>query len=227
VETFENGNLISGYVHRPAGEDSISIAKIGLNMYLKMLIRDNFVHADLHPGNILVQQAQSGSWLGWWHQKLGLGPYTNLVLLDAGMVTQLSRQDQQGVVGFFQALTELDGTKVAENMLSLSHQPYCQGRQAFILSMKNLFDSIDRETVRNHTADVMREMLERVRLHGVTLNGSVSALVATTLVLEGWSTKLDPDLRIIEQMREVLPGCKQQHSKALDRIMVLGSIDEL
>ena len=93
--------------------------------------------------------------------------------------------------------------------------------------MEVLFDSIDRETVRNHTADVMRDMLENVRKHGVTLKGSVSALVATTLVLEGWSTKLDPDLRIIEHMREVLPNSRQQRRSALDRITVLGSINEL
>jgi len=151
-----------------------------------------------------------------------------LVLLDAGMVTELSKDDQKGVVGFFQALTELNGVLAAECMLSLSHQPYCKGRDSFISSMKNLFDGLDRDAVREHTAEVMQAMLERVREHEVTLKGSVSSLVATTLVLEGWSTKLDPDLRIIEQMREALPiGQELRRSRVLRDIAMLGAPDEL
>ncbi|KND03540.1 atypical/ABC1/ABC1-C protein kinase [Spizellomyces punctatus DAOM BR117] len=39
------------YGHTPFDHD---LAKIGLDSFLKMLVLDNFVHADLHPGNIFV-----------------------------------------------------------------------------------------------------------------------------------------------------------------------------
>ena len=55
VETFEEGRLISTYVDKPTNKYSIQLANIGLSGYLQMLLKDNFVHADLHPGNILVR----------------------------------------------------------------------------------------------------------------------------------------------------------------------------
>ena len=42
----------------PALEVRSDIADIGLHMYLKMMLVDNFVHGDLHPGNILVRPAR-------------------------------------------------------------------------------------------------------------------------------------------------------------------------
>ena len=39
----------------------------------------------------------------------------------------------------------------------------------------------------------------------VSLKGVVSTVVVTTLVLEGWSSKLNPDIRILEKLQELLP----------------------
>lgn len=35
----------------------LQIAAVGVDTYLKMLLTDNFVHTDLHPGNILARMA--------------------------------------------------------------------------------------------------------------------------------------------------------------------------
>jgi aarF domain-containing kinase len=35
----------------------MQIAAVGVDTYLKMLLTDNFVHTDLHPGNILARMA--------------------------------------------------------------------------------------------------------------------------------------------------------------------------
>lgn len=54
VESFEEGCSISAYVKNP-GRHTRPLADLGMNCYLKMLLKDNFVHADMHPGNILVR----------------------------------------------------------------------------------------------------------------------------------------------------------------------------
>ena len=55
MESFEEGQLISRYVNSPSNPHNAKLAAIGLGSYLKMLLKDNFIHADLHPGNILVR----------------------------------------------------------------------------------------------------------------------------------------------------------------------------
>lgn len=63
--------------------------------------------------------------------------------------------------------------------------------------------------------------VETLRRHQVTLKSTVSTIVVTTLVLEGWSSKLDPDLHILDTMREMLSGddaILERLGRVVDRI---------
>lgn len=148
VESFEAGSAINGYVSAAGaaaalanGGSAISskrrqervaeeIAETGLNAYLQMLLKDNFIHADMHPGNILVREvsrqpaslplppqlAWTGRLVQGVLQRLGaavaglplpakagllLRSEPQLVLLDTGMIAELSSADQKNVVNFF------------------------------------------------------------------------------------------------------------------------------
>ena len=49
------GHSVARYIANPAPCNT-QIVALGVDAYLKMLLHDNFVHTDLHPGNILVRQ---------------------------------------------------------------------------------------------------------------------------------------------------------------------------
>lgn len=55
VEEFANGIPLSAFLDYGGGVFSTDIADEGLDAFLRMLLLDNFVHADLHPGNIMVR----------------------------------------------------------------------------------------------------------------------------------------------------------------------------
>lgn len=52
VPGARQGRLISTYVNSPNNRYNKAVANLGLNCYLKMLLKDNFIHADLHPGTL-------------------------------------------------------------------------------------------------------------------------------------------------------------------------------
>ncbi|KAL1990776.1 hypothetical protein VTN49DRAFT_6615 [Thermomyces lanuginosus] len=55
VEEFAQGIPLSVFLEQGGGVFQQDIANEGLDAFLNMLLIDNFVHADLHPGNIMVR----------------------------------------------------------------------------------------------------------------------------------------------------------------------------
>ena len=103
----------------------------------------------------------------------------------------------------------------------------CPNPSSFVAALRDMFDSLDPETIRQCTSDVLRDMIETIRQHQVTLKSTVSTVVVTTLVLEGWSSRLHPDLSIMDTLKDVLAtDWRQRISKTVDRIMT-GDTQEL
>jgi len=55
IEEFAHGLPLPWFLDRGAGPYNKELADMGLDAFLHMLLIDNFVHADLHPGNIMVR----------------------------------------------------------------------------------------------------------------------------------------------------------------------------
>ena len=191
--------------------------------------KKNRQHADLHPGNILVrdggkqqqpqQQQKTGdisslppplTFFSRAAAALGLPPPPpHLVLLDVGMAAELAPRDQRSLLRFFKALALRDGRGVGGAVLdfataaSLPASP--EAAEPFLSELGALFDSLTAEEVRERTPEVFGKVLSAVREHGVAIRADVSSVVASALVLEGWSSALDPDIRILEKVKAALP----------------------
>ncbi|MFS7921050.1 putative ABC-type Cd(2+) transporter [Helianthus anomalus] len=202
VETFEHGESILHYVDELEGHVGVKsgLAHIGTHALLKMLLVDNFIHADMHPGNILVRMTQ------------GPAPDTGLfkskphvIFLDVGMTAELCKKDRVNLIEFFKAIALQNGRAAAEHTLKFSKHQSCPNPAAFIKDVEksfNLWSSAEGESL--NPADCMQQLLEQVRRHRVNIDGNVCTVIVTTLVLEGWQRKLDPEYDVIHTLQNLL-----------------------
>jgi aarF domain-containing kinase len=89
---------------------------------------DNFVHADLHPGNILVRMEPGNP----APNKQMFRSHPHVVLLDVGMTAELSQRDRYTLLNFFKALAVRDGREAAKCTLRFSQAQGCPNPAAFI-----------------------------------------------------------------------------------------------
>ncbi|KAF4718990.1 AarF domain containing kinase 2, partial [Perkinsus olseni] len=120
METFERGIPIGALLpstadHNPGTEsgdddgdkvmvDDVVVSKrdicqMGVKAFLHMLFIDNFIHGDLHPGNILVQADKPGASSGN-NDRAGV----RLVFLDCGLANELSDRDLTNFVDLMHAI---------------------------------------------------------------------------------------------------------------------------
>lgn len=200
VETFEHGESVAHYVDGLEGHERFktALAHIGTHALLKMLLVDNFIHADMHPGNILVRVKHG-------RRKRETKTKPHVVFIDVGMTAELSKTDRITLLEFFKAVARRDGRRVAECTLQLSKRQSCPNPEAFIQEVKESFDfwaTPEGDLV--HPADAMQQLLEQVRHHKVNIDGNVCTVIVTTLVLEGWQRKLDPDYDVMRTLQTLL-----------------------
>ncbi|KIM47766.1 hypothetical protein M413DRAFT_439436 [Hebeloma cylindrosporum] len=55
VEEYMNALPLEAFLRNGGGPFDYQVATVGLDAFLNMLLLDNFVHSDLHPGNIMIK----------------------------------------------------------------------------------------------------------------------------------------------------------------------------
>lgn len=166
--------------HRP-------LARAGLRAFLTMMLQHNFVHADLHPGNIIVcDDAGGGS--------------VRLGFVDAGLVVRLEERDRTNFLALFRAIASGDGEEAGALILTHARASDCADPAAFKGEMRELITRAGAGTrgafnlSQVHIGDVLLDVTSLVRRHRVQLDPTFANLVMAIVVLEGLGRRLDPNL---------------------------------
>ncbi|KAM8892509.1 putative aarF domain-containing protein kinase 2 [Spinachia spinachia] len=223
VETFEESVPVSNYLSSDIPPQvKQKIARMGMETMLKMVFIDNFVHGDLHPGNILVHCSADGAGIpGDAHGKATLTDLWDtvvvsfrpdrcplqLVLLDAGIVTQLSDHDLANLKAVFTAVVLQQGERVAELLLNHARANDCRDVPRFKEEMAQLVDDALGNTLslgKFQVGELLSRVFGLLIKHKVKLESNFASIVFAIMVLEGLGRSLDPNLDILDLVKPVL-----------------------
>ncbi len=82
----------------------------------------------MHPGNILVRFDNARTLIERLGQMLRRERIPHLVLLDTGMIAELSASDKDNLVHFFKAVSHKDGAELAQRILDFAPDQPCPVR---------------------------------------------------------------------------------------------------
>ena len=219
MESWEDGIPINNYIsdavpHKIKEE----LASLGVDVLLKMTFIDNFVHADMHPGNLMVKQKVDpvkerakmifediGDMI-----IVGMSKRPSplqLVILDAGLTASLSQYDFDSFKGVFAAVVKGDGDLVADKFLLHAAADACKDRAGFRRDMSKLVHearsrelSLDQIDVGQLLSDLFSVLVK----HHVKLESNFVSIMLSIMVLEGLGRSLDPNLDLLEKAKPVL-----------------------
>ncbi|KAL6106429.1 adck2 [Pungitius sinensis] len=223
VETFEESVPVSNYLSSDIPpEVKQKIARMGIETMLKMVFIDNFVHGDLHPGNILVHCSTEDAGVPgdargkttltdlWDTVVVSFRPDRRplqLVLLDAGIVTQLSSHDLANLKAVFTAVVLQQGERVAELLLNHARANECRDVPRFKEEMAQLVDDALSNTLslgKFQVGELLSRVFGLLIKHKVKLESNFASIVFAIMVLEGLGRSLDPNLDILDLVKPLL-----------------------
>ncbi|MFO0592922.1 MAG: AarF/UbiB family protein [Polyangiaceae bacterium] len=160
--------------------DKKKLARIGGGAILQMVFLDGFVHADLHPGNILLTKDE------------------RVVLIDLGMVTEIPPELRRPWVETFIALAQKDAKQVAR--LFYEHAPTV-GNNTYSAFEDDVAGELTNILGKNigdiEVGKAVSGMMNVLRRHRVQVDPSFTVVHIALLVAEGLGKQLDPDLDMV------------------------------
>jgi len=217
IETFLPGELVVHIAKRARSFADLQqrldrktgayLVTRGEDLYLKMLLEDKVMHADLHPGNLLYDGEPVASISILWG--LNIRASRAISVVDAGMVAPLTTRESDRFVGLIESIGAADAKNAAKCLRAFdpSNDRLLSKTQkaAFDADVAALFD----EKCRGYGTgvdfgDVVRGLLELLRKHGVRIGAQYATLVINALCLDGMAGDLLPGYSVLDGARPLL-----------------------
>jgi aarF domain-containing kinase len=201
VETWAEGKVISNILDDFDNTCQEAISAIGhtkrdlqnklcailYDMSMKMMVRDNFVHGDLHGGNILYSEADN-----------------HVTVLDAGIATCLEKQNVAPFGRFLHALCSGDAERTVEHLQRFNMSDIKVNLAELKADVQATMDKFmgplrqnpDRAT---NAADMFGEVMFSMQKHRMLLKGDVASTLFTISISEGLIRQLDPTFDVAKR----------------------------
>ena len=162
--------------------DPKQLARIGSRAVLKMIFRHGFVHADLHPGNILFEE----------------GP--RVTFIDLGLVGRVDELRRRRLAELFFALTTNDGATVARIMYEQSPHKDVRDYSAYETDVRTFISTFYAKRLGDVEISLLiGQVFRLIRRHRIRADASFTIINIAFIVMEGLGKKLDPTMDLFTE----------------------------
>lgn len=166
-----------------AGLDRKALAAKGVRVFYEQVFRDNFFHADAHPGNIWVDPARLDE--------------PRFIALDFGIMGSLPEADQYWLAQNFIALFERDYARIAQLHVAAGWMPAEVRLDELEAAVRTVCEPyFTRPLAQISLAELVVKLFQTARRFELTLQPQLILLQKTLLNIEGVGRMLDPQIDI-------------------------------
>ncbi len=177
-----------------AGHDPRAVAVMVMRSFLTQALRDGFFHADMHPGNLFIDEKG----------RLAAVDFGIMGRLDAGM-----RRFMAGTLGGF---LQRDYDKVAALHYEFGFVPPHHLKHTFAQALRAIGEPIFGKSAREVSiARLLGQLFETTRRFDMQAQPQLVLLQKTMVVVEGVCRGLDADFDIWEAARPVAERWMQEN----------------
>ncbi|QOC23209.1 ubiquinone biosynthesis regulatory protein kinase UbiB [Wenzhouxiangella sp. AB-CW3] len=173
--------------------DLEKLARRGIRIFYTQVFRDNLFHADLHPGNILIDTSDPAD--------------PSIIALDFGIVETMAPRDLYYIGENFLAIFKREYRRVAELHVEAGWVPADTRIEELEAAARTVCEpNFTRPLEEVSFAEMVMALFAVARRFKLTLQPQLIMLQKTLLNIEGMARELYPGLNIWEVARPELEG---------------------
>lgn len=182
---------------KAANINTQALAEKGIRIFYTQVFRDNFFHADMHPGNIFVNPENPED--------------PQVIILDFGICGSLPKGHKRDLANNFMAFFNQDYRRIAELHIESGWVPVDTRVDELESATRTICEPyFSRPISEISFGEVMLRTFEMARKFSLVVQPEFILLQKTLLNIEGLGRQLYPDLDVWETSKPVLSDIMKQ-----------------
>ena len=191
------------------GMDRADLARKGLTIFFTQVFRDNFFHADMHPGNVFVETINLSN--------------PRFIALDCAIMGELSRHDQMTVARMLLAVMNSDFMQLIQIVHQAGWIPPGTDQDALAREMRRTVGPMVSKPMHElDFAGILIQVMDIARRFHLEIPPQLMLLLKTLVHVEGLGTDLYPELDIWSLAKPILTDWVKAQMNPQKNIKELG-----
>ena len=202
MELFDGISISDTNSLQSSGYELEQVAKRGANLFVDMIFRDGFYHADPHPGNLMVLPNTGAVENGKTNLKKPFDVTCTIGVLDCGMVGRIDESLRQDFELALIASVKQDAAAIAEIVARVGDVPADFDEPALLRAMQEFLDDYSTQSIDHFDlSGCLNKIVDVIRSHQILLPANIAMLLKVLVMLEGTAQQLSPKFCLAELIK--------------------------